>query len=143
VALFAWDETCSVNVPEFDRHHQHLYTLVNRLHDAMLAGHAKETMCGILDELISYTQGHFAAEEAFMIARAYPGLNAHKAEHAKLCEQVVEFRERFRSGGAPITLELMHFLRDWLQNHIQRSDKLYSPLGVARPGAPAGTGVRR
>jgi hemerythrin-like metal-binding protein len=143
MALFSWDETYSVNNPEFDRHHQHLYSLVNRLHDAMLSGQAKETMSGILDELISYTQGHFAAEEAFMIARAFPGLAAHKAEHTKLAGQVLEFRDRFRAGGAPITLELMHFLRDWLQNHIQRSDKLYSPLGGARPGTSAGQGLRR
>jgi hemerythrin len=143
VALFAWDQSYSVNNPEFDKHHQHLYALVNRLHDAMLSGQAKNTMSGILDELISYTQGHFAAEEAFMIARAYPGLAAHKAEHAKLAGQVVEFRERFRSGNAPITLELMHFLRDWLQNHIQRVDKKYAPVESARPGAPAGSGLQR
>jgi hemerythrin len=143
VALFAWDQSCSVNVPEFDRHHQHLYTLVNRLHEAMLAGQAKTTTSGILDELISYTQSHFAAEEAFMTARAFPGLAQHKAEHAALTGQVLDFRERYRSGTAPITLELMHFLRDWLVNHIQRSDKLYSLLDVARPGASAGTGLRR
>jgi len=143
MALFTWDESCSVNVPEFDRHHQHLYCLVNSLHDAMTRGQARSALAPILDELISYTKSHFLAEEAFMLARAYPGLAAHKAEHAALTSQVLEFRERFSEGKAPITLELMHFLRDWLINHIQRSDKLYGGLNATRPGSPGTVGLRQ
>jgi hemerythrin-like metal-binding protein len=138
VELVTWNESCSVNVPEFDKDHQHLYSLVNSLHDAMLAAKAREALSDLLDELISYSQSHFVNEESFMAARNFPGLAAHAAEHAQLTQQVLEFRERFRSG-TPITLGLMHFLREWLAQHIECSDKLYcvpNATGAAAPRPP-------
>ena len=42
-----------------------------------------------------------------------------------LVNTVLEFEQKFKSGEATITRELMTFLRDWLQNHIKKVDKAY------------------
>jgi hemerythrin len=57
----------------------------------------------------------------------YPDFAAHKAEHDALVRQVLKFQEDFTSGHATITVQLLQFLRDWLQNHIQGSDLRYAP----------------
>jgi hemerythrin-like metal-binding protein len=48
---------------------------------------------------------------------------AHKAEHKKLVADVGAFKAKFEAGSAAVTTELMAFLRDWLSNHILRTDK--------------------
>ncbi len=129
MSVVSCNESCSVNVPEFDQDHQRLYEMVNSLHNAMITGQARTVISNLLDELIGYTQMHFGNEEIFMEARGFPGLAEHRAEHRKLTEQVLEFRACCQAG-APIPLYGMPFLRDWLTQHIESSDKLYSILNI-------------
>jgi len=126
--MMQWDDSLSVGVAEIDRQHQRLMELINALHDAMRTGKGNAAMGRILGELKDYTVTHFAYEEKLFTAHSYPGQLAHEAEHTKLVKQVMDFEERFRSGKAAITMELMHFLKDWLVNHIMKTDKRYGPF---------------
>jgi hemerythrin len=40
--------------------------------------------------------------------------------------QVVDIQNKFKAGEAMVSMELMTFLKDWLVNHIQGTDKKYS-----------------
>ncbi|GJQ64579.1 MAG: hemerythrin [Melioribacteraceae bacterium] len=126
MALFKWDSTLSVKVKDFDTEHQKLVELVNRLHDDMKLGKAKESIAGVLDELISYTQTHFRHEEKVMQANSYPGLLQHKAEHENLICQVAEFKQKFDTGSLTLSISIINFLSDWVKNHIMAVDKQYS-----------------
>ncbi|HPF36197.1 hemerythrin family protein [bacterium] len=125
MALMSWNPTLSVDVDAMDREHQKLITLVNELNDAMKAGKAKDEMDRTFNALASYTQSHFASEERYMQSIGYPDLAAHKAEHAKLLQTVTEFKKEYDAGNATISMKLMGFLRDWVRNHIQKTDKKY------------------
>ena len=57
---------------------------------------------------------------------AYPEVVGHKAEHEKLTAQVLELQRRFRSGETKLSLNLMIFVKNWLENHIAGSDQKYS-----------------
>jgi hemerythrin len=57
----------------------------------------------------------------------YPGYAAQRSQHIDLTRQVLELRSQFATGQTVITIDVMKFLKDWLVDHIQGSDK---PLGA-------------
>lgn len=126
MSLIQWGPKYSVNIKEIDSQHQKLMTLINQLYDAMTAGHGKEALGKVLNELTNYTVGHFAYEEKLFAQYGYPETTAHKTEHVKLVQQVSELKQKFDSGKGQITMEVMNFLKDWLNNHIMVVDKKYS-----------------
>ncbi|WP_147819455.1 bacteriohemerythrin [Salidesulfovibrio onnuriiensis] len=126
--MIQWDDSFSVGVKEIDRQHQRLMELINALHDAMRSGKGNNVMGRILGELKDYTVTHFAYEEDLFSKHEYPGRLAHEAAHRKLVGQVMDFESQFVSGKAAITMDLMLFLKDWLINHIQKTDKKYGPF---------------
>jgi hemerythrin len=67
--ILEWTSEYSVHVPEIDRDHQFQFGLVNRLHEAMLAGRGAETLGTLLAELTKFTMSHFANEEKIMTRR--------------------------------------------------------------------------
>ncbi len=126
--LMTWNEKMSVGVKVLDDDHKRLVALVNELHDALKTGHGKDALGKILDSLVTYTKSHFAREEQFFARTNYPDSAAHKKEHDDLTNQVLQVQAKFNSGASTgLSLQVMNFLRDWLTNHIQGSDKKYGP----------------
>jgi hemerythrin len=124
--IIIWNDAFSVNVKEIDAQHQHLFELVNNLHDAMLKGQGKTALATILDKLVEYTSVHFSTEEELMQRCGYIGLAGHKIEHDQFTQKTLDLKTRFDKGEIGLTLQVMDFLRDWLKNHINGTDKRYS-----------------
>jgi hemerythrin len=122
--LFAWSDTYSLKHPQIDREHQALFAMAEQLHQAMLNGGGAAVLGDLLSRLINYTQVHFAHEEALMRRHHYQGMDAHVAEHRKLTGQVLDLQQKFAAGRLALSMETMHFLRDWLDHHIRKSDQL-------------------
>jgi hemerythrin len=123
--LIAWEDRYSVKVPQFDTDHKQLVSMVNQLHNAMAVGKGREEVGVILERLINYTKRHFAAEEELMRKTGYPRTEEHTIEHQRLCITVDEYAKQF-AAGSMITMSVMQFLKDWLLNHILKTDMLYS-----------------
>ena len=126
--LITWSDTMSVNIKSIDEEHKKLVNMINELHSAMGSGKGKDIMGKILIGLADYTKTHFALEENLMQKHAYPGYLNHKGQHDALTKQVNDLYIKFQEGKAMITIEVMHFLKDWLTNHIQNTDKKYAPF---------------
>jgi hemerythrin len=122
--LFSWDDRYTLGHPQIDREHEALFALGEKLLDAMHNGGGKEVLRGLFDRVITYTQVHFAHEEALMNQHLYPGTDIHMAEHQKLVAQVTEFYKKFEADQLAITTETLQFLRNWLDHHIRQSDQL-------------------
>ena len=126
--LMNWTEKLSVGVAVIDDDHKKLVAMVNGLYDAMQAGRGKDTLGQILDDLVQYTKVHFAREEKFFAQTGYPGALLHKQEHDALTGQVVDVQHKYAAGAsATLSLDVLHFLKDWLIQHIQGSDQKYRP----------------
>jgi hemerythrin len=123
MSLFQWKDDYLVGQPDIDRQHKKLFQLADQLHGAMTAGKGKDVLMETLGDLIDYTKRHFAAEEALMQRSNYPGYAEHKAFHDKLTAQVVQFQTDFASGKSIVTIQLLQFLKDWLQHHIGETDR--------------------
>lgn len=123
--LIKWSDKYSVNNFLLDSQHKKLVGIINELHTAMKVARGNEIMQTIFDELIWYTKEHFRTEEQIMQKFNYPGFNEHKAEHDKLTEKVIKLQKDYKEGKSLITMDTMNFLKSWLINHIEGTDKKY------------------
>jgi hemerythrin len=125
--MFEWNNNFSVGIGSVDAQHQNLFAIARELHGAMTSGQGKAAMGRILDRLIQYTAAHFAHEERLMRLADYPGLETHRSEHEALTRKVMELQREFAAGKSSISVQVLQFLRTWLQQHIQHSDLAYAP----------------
>lgn len=79
----------------------------------------------VLKDLTDYTVYHFATEERLFEKHGYAEYARHKKEHDDLTKQVLEIRSKFENSQTTITVEVMGFLKEWLNNHVRQSDKKY------------------
>jgi hemerythrin len=125
--MFQWNDSYNTGIGSVDAQHKTLFQIANRLHEAMTAGQGKAALGSILERLVQYTAAHFAHEERLMRLSDYPELAAHKALHEALTKQVLEFQAKFQTGQATMSVQLLHFLKNWLVGHIQGTDMKYVP----------------
>ena len=128
MSLITWNDSFSVNVRKIDQQHQQLIVMLNELHDAMKAGHGKDVLGKILTGLIGYTTTHFKEEERCFAQFEYPDTVQHKREHTAFIQKVSEFKSEFEQGRLTVSIEVLFFLRDWLEKHIKGADKKYGPF---------------
>jgi hemerythrin len=123
---YQWNDTYSVKIKEVDQQHKMLFSMVNELHESMLAGKANNVMEKVLTGLVNYTKTHFRDEESFLAKAGYPELPRHKAIHEGFVAKAVEFQEKLKSGSFVLSIETLRFLGDWIKNHILVMDQQYS-----------------
>ena len=128
MSLLKWTDSLSVGVSELDLQHQQLVRMINTLHESMTEGHGNLALSQTIDGLITYTQTHFAAEEAYFARHGYPQALAHQAQHHAFVTQVQDFKNGFDRGELFLSIDVMDFLSSWLVEHIQGSDKEYGPF---------------
>ena len=121
--IFPWMDKYSVHVDSIDVQHQKLVELLNDLTFAMSSGKGNLVLESILNELIDYTVYHFGEEEKYFSQINYPQAEGHLEEHHKLIEKVMQFKTDFEAKKAGLSIELMRFLKEWLINHINGTDK--------------------
>jgi hemerythrin len=125
--MFDWKNEFSVGIGSVDAQHQTLFAIGRELYAAMSAGQGRAVVGKILDRLVRYTTVHFAHEERLMHSHEYPNFAAHKAQHDALTRQVLKFQADFDGGRASVTLQLLQFLKNWIEAHIKESDFAYAP----------------
>ena len=125
MAFMEWQKSFELNIEEFDDHHKHLIGLIDCLFDSYRMGKDKEILGGMLYELVSYTEYHFQAEEAWMTEHKYPSLSQHHNEHINFVSKVIEFNNDFKDGKAELSADVLKFLVNWLTQHILKADASY------------------
>lgn len=139
--LVQWTDEFGVGISEIDEQHRGLIALVNRVYAAVIDKADSAEVEDIVHALEHYTVRHFADEERYMIHARYPKFGLHKAVHDQFIERVAAEKDKLKAGF-PLDIDIVHFLRDWLVNHILRMDKefgayeqnLHADLKRARAG---------
>jgi len=124
-AYFPWSQELSVGLDEIDAQHKLLVDIINRVYEALISRASREQAGQVLEELVQYTFVHFAVEESLFRITDFPGYEGHKALHERLKQEVLQLKQRFLRGEIELDLNLMAFLRSWLENHIMGEDKGY------------------
>jgi hemerythrin-like metal-binding protein len=125
--LIVWDLAIySVGIKEIDRQHGILVQLINRLDQGVKRKISKGTLEDIANYLADYTVFHFGYEEKLLHDNDYPGLGAHKAVHQNFVNKVQHYQNQLKSQDAVLVAgEILEFLKGWLLDHIQKTDKQY------------------
>jgi hemerythrin len=126
MAYMEWQDSFSVNIKEIDDQHRVLIDKVNILHDAMLMNKGQEIQKETIYGMVDYATVHFDTEENYMQRFHFPDFSSHKAEHDRFTKKALELKERAESNGFILTIEILVFLKEWLQNHILGSDANYA-----------------
>jgi len=122
-----WNDKLSVGVEELDEDHKKLVDMINELYDAIMAGHGKEPLAHIIDQLVDYTRFHFAHEEKLFAMTSYQDAEAHMREHRAMEAWALKTRAEFTEGSlAAPSLAVVNQLKDWVFEHILGTDKKYS-----------------
>ena len=126
MAVIEWSDKYSVGIKSIDEQHKIWVGLINKLHDAMKKGEAKNVMADILDEVAEYTKTHLSYEEGLFAKYNYPESETHKIIHEKFTQQVLDYQKQQHEGKNIISVEMMDILSGWLTNHITKTDKKYT-----------------
>jgi hemerythrin len=121
-----WREEISVRIPEIDQQHQTLFDHVNYLYDSMRDGRSNETLRQVLQDLVDYFQYHFCSEEVIMERYRYPELAQHVKEHEYFIVRVQTYVENYNNGNRILSLDVVNFIKKWIEYHVERSDQGYS-----------------
>jgi hemerythrin len=136
--MLSWRDELSVGHPGIDADHKHLIDIINHFEELVQAWPGEKVMHEVLLELQDYTVSHFRREEDLQRACGYPFHTEHATEHGDLLDHVTDLAKRyFIRRSMPVTQdslsELAKFLREWLVNHIIKSDLRMKPYIQATP----------
>ena len=140
MSLMRWTPAMSVGLKELDDDHKMLIRIINQLADIRGQSGREGALRRCVFALMRYAEFHFAREEQVMAACGFPELEAHKAEHVLFVErmrQVAQALDDVDVDKSPIDVELLEYLKGWLNHHILIVDMSYRPLVEGKPEATA------
>ncbi|QHI73282.1 bacteriohemerythrin [Aminipila terrae] len=126
IVLKSWNSSYSVGVSQLDFDHQKLLEMINQLHKAMSIGQSKVMIAQLISNLKNYTLTHFKNEESYLAQINHPTLNDQKKQHAAFTDKINEFESELEKGNITLAMQVMHFLNDWLLQHIMERDMQYA-----------------
>ncbi len=127
MSLFEWKPIFSVQIDSIDGQHKQLVTYMNGFFEAYSQNQTAEAKRH-LNDLLEFTQKHFAHEEDLMGKTGYPDMASHVESHKNLLTLVVKFAQDYQVNPCKETGDkLGNFLKNWLSGHILGVDKKYSP----------------
>lgn len=126
MALLNWNDDYAVGNARIDADHRHLFDLINEFHYVFILNHDRMEIARVLNNLVKYSEEHFEREEKMMVDHGYPGLEAHREEHAKLFETIFALQTKFEQHAVKMEKETIEFLRHWLIDHIAEHDARFA-----------------
>jgi methyl-accepting chemotaxis protein/hemerythrin len=124
--MFHWDEKYSVGIQSIDNQHKEIFGILNKLLEAMKMGYGNDVTTQIIQELERYAVIHFQKEEFFFQRFKYQSSTEHIAEHQYFIKKIAILKPDLKSGKMTLTIDLLNFLKDWIEHHILIVDKQYS-----------------
>lgn len=118
----------SVGIKGIDGQHAKIMDYINQVHAAVKTEKSLDHIKTILSDLANFTVDHFQTEEKYFDKYAYPDSDNHKKIHKKLLEKVSEIISTINKGEKVNLIEVLTFLKNWLQDHILVQDKKYGPF---------------
>ncbi len=124
--LKPWNASYSVGIKMLDDDHRILISMINKLHQAMIAGKSHSIIAPLIKELQEYTVHHFHNEESHLKKINSPDLEEQKQQHSIFAKRIEEFSSDLENGNIVLAMKIMPFLNDWLLKHIMNTDMNYS-----------------
>jgi len=134
-----WRESMRVSDDRLNADHKKFIALLN-LTERGLQQRDVSPAAEIFEELQSFIESHFPAEEAYMQKIGYLELDAHRKQHEALAYRFYVLQGRFRAASNDAerrrhVVKLAEFLREWLIEHLL--SEVMELKSYAQPDPPA------
>jgi hemerythrin len=123
--MIKWADNYSVGISIIDEEHKKLFGILNKVIVAKEHNGNPEELWEVLSEMTNYALTHFKTEEAYMEEFNYPEYQDHKEEHRDFSTEIIAYHDKVIKGDSQIANEIIEYLKWWLVNHIQETDKKY------------------
>lgn len=121
-----WSTEYNIGLEPIDTQHQKLVEILNNLNE-IKREKDMESLIRIFHDLICYSRIHFFDEEEIMKKINYPKYVEHKEEHKFFIDKLEEINKEIYEKNVYISLSMRIFLKDWLINHILKTDREIIP----------------
>lgn len=117
-----------VSIEAMDADHGKIFDYINGIHRGIKNKLPLSELAGSTEDLALFTREHFDREERMMITGGYPELPAQQKAHHALMAKMEGYLRDLKEGTAVDLIDMMAFLKGWLQTHILGMDKHYGPF---------------
>lgn len=130
--FFLWKNEYSVGIDAIDLQHRLLINMINDLYLAIYENNGSEVTSALLGRLQGYILDHFDTEKKLMEKANYTGRSKHLQEHDKFIAKVAEMELKYSRGRLGSLSPLVIYLRDWLDNHICKTDRAMAQILIEK-----------
>jgi hemerythrin-like metal-binding protein len=128
------DENAAAGIGTMDHEHALELQMVRAL-QAALTEDDRSRVVVLMDQLETFANAHFLAEQHLMRLHAYPGFASHLIEHDRLIAELRELSTRILGDPAADARAAVESLELWLLTHIHTEDEalaefLRNPVGA-------------
>lgn len=131
-----WRDQMRVGNELIDQDHRYLICLFNSLELALDREDAFKLLPLFFAQLLDYTKSHFEREEKIQLKAKYPKYMEHRQEHQKIVAHLEEIHQRVQKrledrdpeGNLPIDADVLALAREWIIDHILKSDRDMIPV---------------
>ena len=121
-SLLTWIDEYALGIEEVDEDHQALIKLINDLHAALDKGSSDEDIVQFLTEVHARFAAHFAEEERIMRRSGYSEYDAHKGDHARLLDEILDLIDDYGEVYSLAPALLGTRLENWFMVHFCTHD---------------------
>lgn len=130
MSLISWRDDFSLGVDAVDVEHREMIELINVLDASMEQGASHSIVVDTLGEIYARIAAHFALEEKIMRSAGYDRLAAHKDDHERLLDRLLDVIDSVDEEGRYDRVALSGYLDGWFSVHFRVHDaKLHKKLG--------------
>ena len=122
--LIVWKPAYNLGIPIVDEQHRGIVSTINSLCFAIQNKQGNEMLRPVMSMVTEYTRIHFELEEGFLQKCGYPNLEAHRALHKELTQELSHFESGVSWNKDP--QEFLDFLKRWWINHICKEDLVFT-----------------
>lgn len=136
--LTAWNDRLALGIPEIDRDHRHLISLINKLAQLHTLKDDVTQLLSLFQQLKEYARTHFHAEETLMAEAAVSEEHrkAHVQAHAGFVAYLEQAEPILGTNPKDVLDALLAFLMKWLVQHIAGLDARMAREITRRQDAP-------
>lgn len=106
-----------------DREHEVQLDLLQALCAAAGKQQDPASLGAILDQLIAYSEAHFASEEILMRMKSYDDYEDHVEEHNRMLETLQEIAADHAAGKSALVAGKAEQVLGFISNHIATRDR--------------------
>jgi hemerythrin len=119
-----WSTSHAVFVAQIDDEHKEIFRAVAHVQEVLTSRSPLLEIHKATQRLVSSIVGHFAHEERLMRAARYGSIRWHKQAHNAARRRVEQFVLRIDQGDSAAGVELVDYLKSWLNDHTRVADRM-------------------